>query len=44
MSDSRSIAARVATLERKMESHDRKLESLDEWKRDIEKRLKKLEV
>jgi hypothetical protein len=43
-SDSRSIAARVATLERKMESHDRKLESLNEWKRDVEKRLKKLEV
>jgi hypothetical protein len=30
MSDSRSIAARVATLERKIESYDRKLESLDE--------------
>jgi hypothetical protein len=43
-SDSRSIAARVAMLERKMESHDRKLESLNEWKCDIEKRLKKLEV
>jgi hypothetical protein len=44
MSDSRNIAARVAMLKRKMELHNRKLKSLDKWKCDIEKRLKKLEV
>jgi hypothetical protein len=44
ISNSRSIAARVAMLERKMELYDRKLESLNKWKHDIEKRLKKLEV
>ena len=43
-SNSASITARVATLERKMESHERKLDALDKWKRDVEKRLKKLEV
>jgi len=43
-SDSISIAARVAALERMMESQERKLESLEQWKRDVEKRLKKLEA
>jgi hypothetical protein len=44
MSDSVSIAARVAALERMMESQERKLESLNQWKHNVEKRLKKLEV
>ena len=43
-SDSRSTTARIAALEKKMESNDRKLEALNEWKRDVEKRLKALEA
>ena len=43
-SDTGSITARVVALERKMELYERKQESLDKWKRDIEKRLKKLEA
>ena len=43
-SDSASITARVAALERKMELHEMKLDALDEWKRDVEKRLKELEA
>ena len=44
MSDSGNITARVATLERKMELCKRNQESLEEWKRDVEKRLKGLGV
>lgn len=39
---SRSITARVAMLERKIESYERSQKSLEEWKQDIEKRLKVL--
>ena len=42
-SDSGSIAARIAVLERKMESCERKQESLEKWKHNVENRLKKLE-
>ena len=44
VSNSRSTTTRIAALEKKMESNNRKLESLNEWKCNVEKRLKALEA